>query len=111
MNDLAYTPPQLGAIEDAITRLSWVASARLEAIEFVIDVHGDLVKITDELERRKQIIAFFNEEAALAPGASPRIWLDSYLATLQDCQQLITSLEASGEQWDLKVEPAPHPGG
>jgi hypothetical protein len=95
----SHPPKQLGAIEAVIYRQAWIADGRNDAFKYVLDCAGDIEQISQELQERRHNIVASGEKGGMLPGASPRIYLDSYLATLEEALEIITRMQREGKTW------------
>ncbi len=94
------TSSQPGPIATVILRQQMVASSRTEALRFVIECRGDLKRIEAKMRKESERIVRHEGKGPMAPSASPRIWLDNYLATLQEAFELIAAMLEEGKTWD-----------
>ena len=86
----------LGPVEYALRREAWIAEGRLKAFHFAMDCHGNIDCIENEIQDRESTIAELlaaNPRGPMAPGASPRIHMDAYLASLREAIELIRRLQ------------------
>lgn len=92
--------PPLSELEYALRREEWLAEGRLNAFQFAIACQGDLDCILDEIRAREEVVAKLAADypkGPMAPGASPRIYRDAYLAGLREACDLIRRVGRQSE--------------
>lgn len=95
----SHFPKQIGPIEAVIRRHAWVADGRNDALKYVLDCAGDIQQISREIQQRRSNIVDSGEKGGMSPGASPRIYLDSYLEALEEALEIITRMQSEGKTW------------
>jgi len=90
---------RLPSIQSAIRYEAWVAEARHAAFIFALACNGDLIRIRAELEEREALLTSFENQGPMKPGASPRIYNDSYLAALREIITTIVTMMQQGKIW------------
>jgi hypothetical protein len=95
----SHLPKQISPIEAVIRRHAWVADGRNDAYKYVLDCAGDIQQINQEIQQRRSNIVDSGEKGGMSPRASPRIYLDSYLETLEEALEIITRMHSEGKTW------------
>jgi tetratricopeptide (TPR) repeat protein len=78
--------------EAALRRQAWLAEGRLDAFGFALDCDGDVSLIRAEIQEWDEYLSQ-HTEGSMSPGASPRIYRESYLAALKEALDIISSLD------------------
>lgn len=82
-------------IRGPLMKAACVSQARSDAMVFALKVDGDIDAIRAEIEDRESTLhellnsTSFGESNPMAPGASPRIYMDAYLAGLREAIEMI----------------------
>ena len=66
------------------------ANGRCEAWTFVVETNWDIEKIRTKLADKEESRDYPRfQSGSMAPGASPRIFIDAYIATLKEAIEII----------------------
>lgn len=90
---------RLPFIQSALRYEALIAEGRSAAFAFALEVGGDLERIHMELAEQEALLASFENQGPMKPGASPRIYKDSYLAALREAITIITTMTQQGKLW------------
>lgn len=86
-------------IRRALRKEVGLAQGRLEALEFVWDCAADLVKIREKIAELEELLFDPNRaKGSMAPGASPRVYREGYLAGLKAAVDMISKVIVEEEK-------------
>lgn len=99
------TPEQrlyrLPLIASALRHEALTAEGRQDAFQFALACKGDLAPITAELAEKEALLASFEDQGPMHPGAGPRIYRDGYLAGLREAIAIVQAMQRQGKPWEL----------
>ena len=85
-------------IEMVLRREALLASGRKDAIQFAWDCKGDLPALKAEVQETEELIsAPERTKKDMAPGTTPRIYREAYLAGLKDVIDIISTLASKSD--------------
>jgi hypothetical protein len=89
-NNISYT----------LMKISIEAEGRKNAYDFAINSNGDIDKILREKEKYELFIKEGNDSGSAAPGATPRIYKESYITNLHEAYTLIQLMNKYNKKWN-----------
>src|SRR5438270_878447 len=93
MNDVTPSDDSARQIKRAFLRDVWLAQGRARGFQFALDNAEDVQKIEDEIREQEEIMSNPHNSPHMAPGASPRVHIEGYVAALKEAISLISTLK------------------
>lgn len=87
-------------IASALRHEALTAEGCHDAFQFALAYKGDLARITAELAEKEALLASFEDQGPMQPGAGPRIYRDGYLTGLRDAVAIVQAMQRQGKPWD-----------
>lgn len=99
--DTDETPEQrlqrLPYIVSALRHEALATEGRHDAFQFALTCNGDLARITAELADKTVLVASFEDQGPMKPGAGPRTYREGYLAGLRDVIAIVQAMQQQRE--------------